>query len=517
MNRWITLILCLLMAPGCTQQCSRQVEDSTKNTVASTPDIHNKIVLFQQLVEDTLAWRSNALTFYSYIRDQELYSNKDILLMHQEGTNKYRMLREELLAIINSHKWSTNSDVQVRFTDAPTAITVEEYMPQQASGTEIALAERPVILLNPNDSTGQRYTKEAKISLAAALLLYDNYMLAISNFQELGKTRQLINYDHNEYRQYLDEVTSNYLNFSNYHRTARAIALFHRQLQWEQQNNTFDEDNEYLNLLIQGTYTYDRISREERLDLVEGNIQRLAMLLSDTLENTSGSLTHVLSRSFSSVIGLVELRKGKLTALDDEQRQELTAQLQPLDILLEKTPFRLTDKTIPGYWGHAAVWVGNQDELEQLEIWEHPQIQPFHSQLGKEKRSIIEALQGGVQINTLEHFLNIDDLAVLRPLGLTREERQKALVRAFAQLGKGYDFNFNVETNKNIVCSELAYVVFNEYDWETDTILGRATISPDNVSRFALQSGKFEPALLYLNGRKVQDDLVPRMEALLTK
>ena len=30
------------------------------------------------------------------------------------------------------------------------------------------------------------------------------------------------------------------------------------------------------------------------------------------------------------------------------------------DILLEKTPFRLTDKLIPGYWGHAAVWIGGE-------------------------------------------------------------------------------------------------------------------------------------------------------------
>ena len=33
--------------------------------------------------------------------------------------------------------------------------------------------------------------------------------------------------------------------------------------------------------------------------------------------------------------------------------------MQAGDILLEKTPFRLTDKMIPRYWGHATIWTGH--------------------------------------------------------------------------------------------------------------------------------------------------------------
>ena len=41
-----------------------------------------------------------------------------------------------------------------------------------------------------------------------------------------------------------------------------------------------------------------------------------------------------------------------------------------LDLLLEKTPFRLTDKTIPGFWGHVGLWIGDQQDLEELGIVE---------------------------------------------------------------------------------------------------------------------------------------------------
>ena len=129
----------------------------------------------------------------------------------------------------------------------------------------------------------------------------------------------------------------------------------------------------------------------------------------------------------------------------------------------------------------------------------------------------MEALLAGVQINSFDHFLNIDALAVLRPVFLSRQERQQAVLRAFSQLGKKYDYNFDVETDKRIVCSEIAYVVFNSYDWETENILGRATISPDNVAHFAEKSEKFQPIILYLEGQEVTENLKLQMKNLLKK
>ena len=38
--------------------------------------------------------------------------------------------------------------------------------------------------------------------------------------------------------------------------------------------------------------------------------------------------------------------------------QEVKQELRPFDILFEKTPFRLTDKFIPGHFGHVAIYIG---------------------------------------------------------------------------------------------------------------------------------------------------------------
>ena len=42
--------------------------------------------------------------------------------------------------------------------------------------------------------------------------------------------------------------------------------------------------------------------------------------------------------------------------------------MMKLDILFEKTPFRLTDKLIPDHCGHVAIWTGTQADLIELNI-----------------------------------------------------------------------------------------------------------------------------------------------------
>ena len=78
---------------------------------------------------------------------------------------------------------------------------------------------------------------------------------------------------------------------------------------------------------------------------------------------------------------------------------------------------------------------------------------------------IVEALRPGVELNTMDHFLEIDDMAILRPnyceerfndgKCFTRDERLTFLKNSLQQVGKNYDFNFDANTEDVIVCSEL--------------------------------------------------------------
>ena len=99
---------------------------------------------------------------------------------------------------------------------------------------------------------------------------------------------------------------------------------------------------------------------------------------------------------------------------------------------------------------------------------------------------MVEALRNGVQQDTLQAFMNIDDVAILRPKYLSIEARLDAVNLALGNLGKQYDFNFDVNTTETIVCSELVYIVYPQIDFVTKRVLGSFAITPDDV---AMQAG----------------------------
>jgi len=206
------------------------------------------------------------------------------------------------------------------------------------------------------------------------------------------------------------------------------------------------------------------------------------------------------SMVFGNAVGLVESRKGKL---DDQPAilERVSSRLRAGDILLEKTPFRLTDSFIPGHWGHVAVWVGTPDELRALGIWEHPVVRKYHAEI-EAGRGVVEALRAGVKMNTMRHFMNIDDLAVLRDQTIFETQRVQAILQALRQVGKGYDFNFDVQSTDRIVCSELVYHTFIHRQWPTAKALGRVTISPDNVALHSLPGTSSTSSCSSTTGRR---------------
>lgn len=202
----------------------------------------------------------------------------------------------------------------------------------------------------------------------------------------------------------------------------------------------------------------------------------------DSLISFFGSVTNAISGMFGNLVGKIRWRHGHL--FDDEQIQlKIKKSLKPLDIILEKTPFALTDTFIPGHFGHAAVYLGTKEQLIEDGLWNSEVILPYQKDI-EEGRRIIEAVRPGVRLTSLKDFLEIDDILIMRKPGIikNKELALKIYKRSFDQLGKDYDFNFDVETTDKIVCSELIFLAFGEITWPTEYILGRPTISPDNVA-----------------------------------
>jgi len=435
-----------------------------------------RLASLQLLVEQSLVARSEMLVVSNRLRvnDDVPLSSRDLVTL-KSGTESYLNLRENLYDIANAYECAVDAEPE---------------------------------LLQAFEISEELRLKALMLSLGAALTLYDNYLLGVVHFEQDERLRRIINDPDMGFglvANKLAEATLAANSVEVRHRARRAIDYYeeHKALF---ANAHEDSDEAYLMQLIETSPSYNYV-RKIRVGEIAGNkfqaFERIAV--DRTAEGAAGSMD-LLSGLFGNSVGLYESRKGKLYG-DEEALREIESQLQPLDILLEKTPFRLTDKLIPGHFGHVAIWTGNRAELVDAGVWEELIVEQYSDEL-KGEQQIIEALRSGVQLSRLEEFMNVDDLAVLRPVfdEDTREaDVREALLMAFRQVGKKYDFNFDVNTTDKIVCSELAYVSFPAFDWPTEAVLGRHSISPDNVAQLAWNNVPLRLVMFYHDGERVPE------------
>jgi len=327
-------------------------------------------------------------------------------------------------------------------------------------------------------------------------------------YEEDERLRRLINDPDSgfgvEARQ-LDDVTTSANSVAKRNRIRRGIKLFERLVS-ESGYGGVDAQAGYLRTLILQSPSYNFTKKIQIGEIASRKYRFLERVGSDFVSEMTNGSVNLVSEMFGNTVGLYEDRKGKL---HDDKRvaREIRSILQPGDILLEKTPFRLTDRFIPGHFGHVAIWIGDKEALQEYGLWNHHAVRKHRERiLAGAGHNIVEALRPGVQLSTLEEFMNVDDVAVLRPIALDRKGMKEALLLALRQVGKEYDFNFDVNTTEKIVCSELAYVSYPTIDWPTEQTIGRHTISPDQVAKQALDESPLKLITFYHDGRKVRVD-----------
>ncbi len=189
--------------------------------------------------------------------------------------------------------------------------------------------------------------------------------------------------------------------------------------------------------------------------------------------------------------------------------QKYQSKLEPGDVLLERRNWHATNMGIPGFWPHAALYTGTLEIMDAF-FDGAPTLQGTTMSAFLEKElpdaysryqevdddgypfSVIEAKRPGVILTSTEFSMNADSVAAMRPR-ISKEEKLQALLTAFRQLGKPYDFNFDFRTRNALVCSELVYRALNQRGPIRITppeINGRPLFSPNNFARkFAEEFG----------------------------
>ena len=181
------------------------------------------------------------------------------------------------------------------------------------------------------------------------------------------------------------------------------------------------------------------------------------------------------------------------TAIDLKACAQLKTVLQAGDILLVRTERKLTSVLLPGFWSHAAIFIGGCQDLEQLGVSQHPHVRKHWEKVRPAAGPhglVLEAISPGVVISTLEQCLCADHVAVLRP-NMSGPDLEAAVIEAFGHVGKPYDFQFDFNVTTRIVCTELVYRSYQrggQIEFPLIKRLGRFTLSADDIMNWFLNS-----------------------------
>jgi uncharacterized protein YycO len=455
----------------------------TAESYGQPAEMREKIRAYQELVEEALTLRARAIDFLDELKAREergeILSGAELQRLN-DGAARLISQRQALLDIAVQHEcW------------------LGQAIPADAQAARLQAAG-------------------IAMSLSAALVLYDNYLSAVGMYNTNPILRQHINRGDKGFAIPAGELHKTTLSFNSAINRARV----RRALDWMEVNGAIlkdkpSDEERYLLALLEQSPSVHMVRQAHPVGYVGNMLAFFTVFSVDSLNRLKDEGVNLSSMLFGNAVGLVETRRGKLDNRPDVQ-EAIGGKLRAGDVLLEKTPFRLTDTFIPGHWGHVAVWVGSEDELRRLGIWDNAVVKPYQQAI-RDGHSVVEALRSGVKMNTLAHFLNVDDTAVLRHGTISDERRAQVILQTLRQVGKAYDFNFDVESTDRIVCSELVYHAYGDIQWPVARHLGRATISPDNVAVEATGAGPFNVIALYHDGEPVTDDLRGHMTTLVQR
>jgi len=371
---------------------------------ARTEALNREVEAYQAMVEAALVYRAETVQLIDRLKAtmdrREPIPGKDLTALNA-GLAEHLVLRKQLYRMAEAHECWLD-------------------------------AKGPAAHMTP-----EQRLQGIMISLSAALVLYDNYLLAISLYQEEPRLRLLLNnkdvgYGIVDYGE-VNRVAMSFASEESRSRVRRGIVYYEDVIGSLLGQVAQDRYLLFLDQLITQSPSYSMTKRFSPLAYLGRKIEFYTPFTVEALLRLKNEGLNMVSMIFGNTIGLVESRRGKLHG-----RQavvgELAGVLQAGDILIERTPFRLTNSFIPGRWGHAALWVGSEAELQALGLWDDPVVRPYQDAIRSGQR-VVEALRSGVALNTLGDFLNVDDVAVLRHHSQGPAERAAAIRQALRQMG----------------------------------------------------------------------------------
>jgi hypothetical protein len=217
----------------------------------------------------------------------------------------------------------------------------------------------------------------------------------------------------------------------------------------------------------------------------------------DYLEKNLFKTWFPIQKEVSEYMGDTKIPVKYEVLIKQEDIDKLKPFLEPGDVILERRNWYLSNAGLPGFWKHTVIYISNlsvlddyfKDTVLDTDLTEGLPVSKYlkknypdlYAEFLDGKLRTIEAESEGIVSLTVDISLSADYAAVLRPM-LSKEEKLKALIYVFNQYGKPYDFNFDFLTDNELVCSELYYKAYPQFNHELRSISGRLVLSSNHIA-----------------------------------
>ena len=231
----------------------------------------------------------------------------------------------------------------------------------------------------------------------------------------------------------------------------------------------------------------------------------------------------------------VKVRPGHMPNLPPAIRDQVIGILQPGDVLVVRKEYAATNYFLPGYWPHAALFLGTCQDLEAHGIAHHEHVRTRLDQLasatpttavlvpcdatwpaGRPHPCVIESQKDGVRIRSVNSPLASDSVVVVRPL-LDRNHIAAAITQALMQEGKPYDFDFDFSRSHRLVCTGVIYRAFEGVggvEFELRRHVGRFALAAGDILRMGLSRRHFEIKYVYSPAHSPKIETGPAAEEI---
>lgn len=230
-------------------------------------------------------------------------------------------------------------------------------------------------------------------------------------------------------------------------------------------------------------------------------------------------------------MGDTRLAKADRSLISHAQIASLAPRLEPGDVLLERREWYLSNVGLPGFWPHTAMFIG--DAAARARFFDDESVRAWVREQGRtdgdfeaflreryasayaesRKAQVIEAISEGVSLTTIEHSAASDSFAALRPR-TSKRDKAIAIARAFAYIGRPYDFDFDFHTDSALVCSEVVYKAYEgSVTFPLSTTMRRLNTRPNDIVRefdetFGTERQQFD-LVVFLDGHERERVAMP--------